>query len=165
MIKATVNDKSFEVISSSGGEIVIDGETFELDVEKIDKGKFHIIKDSNSYSAEVVEINELDKKVTVKINNRIYEVFLKNKLDLLLEKLGMDNLSAQVANDIKAPMPGLIFDIMVEVGTEVKKGDPVLILEAMKMENIIKAPADATVSKIHIEKGQSVEKNMVLISF
>jgi biotin carboxyl carrier protein len=77
----------------------------------------------------------------------------------------MNNLNSQAAKEIKAPMPGLIFDIKVKEGDEVKKGDAVLILEAMKMENILKSPGDGTVKSIKIKKGQSVEKNQVLIQF
>jgi biotin carboxyl carrier protein len=77
----------------------------------------------------------------------------------------MNNLQNNSAKEIKAPMPGLIFDIKVKEGDEVKKGDPVLILEAMKMENILKSPGDGTVKKIKIKKGESVEKNQVLIQF
>jgi biotin carboxyl carrier protein len=62
-------------------------------------------------------------------------------------------------------MPGLILSVAVAEGQEVKKGDPLLILEAMKMENVIKAPADATVKVIKVRKGDSVDKNQVLVLF
>ena len=162
MTQATVNEKVFE-IDLDGDHILLDGKAFNLDISKIGDDKFHIIKNHKSYLAEIVQ-NE-DKSVSIKINNNVYVVELKNKLDLLLEKLGMDNLNTQVANEIKAPMPGLIFNMLVEVGDEVKKGDQVLILEAMKMENVIKSPTDGTVSEIHVAKGESVEKNTLLISF
>ena len=68
-------------------------------------------------------------------------------------------------NEIKAPMPGLVVRITVEEGAEVKKGDSLLVLEAMKMENVIKAPGDAVVGKIKVNAGQAVEKNQLLISF
>jgi biotin carboxyl carrier protein len=59
----------------------------------------------------------------------------------------------------------LVVRITVEEGTEVKKGDSLLVLEAMKMENVIKAPGDAVVGKIKVNAGQAVEKNQLLISF
>ncbi len=164
MIQATVNNKTFEV-ESENDEITINGEKFEWDLSELSENRFHIIKDNKSYAAEIVERDEIEKSIAIKVNNHIYTVSVKDKMDLLLEKLGMDNLESQVANDIKAPMPGLIFNIMVEVGTEVKKGDSVLILEAMKMENMIKSTSDGTVSAIHVTKGDSVEKNSLLISF
>jgi len=79
--------------------------------------------------------------------------------------MGISNLDSAQVNDMKAPMPGLILDILVTPGQEVKKGDQLLILEAMKMENVLKAPGDGTVSSIEVAKGDSVEKGQVLIKF
>jgi biotin carboxyl carrier protein len=62
-------------------------------------------------------------------------------------------------------MPGLIIDLKVKDGDQVKAGDPLLILEAMKMENIIKSPGDATVKSVKVRMGEGVEKNQVLIEF
>jgi biotin carboxyl carrier protein len=86
-------------------------------------------------------------------------------MDLLLAKLGIEHSAESAVKDVKAPMPGLIIDIALEAGQEVKKGDTLLILEAMKMENVIKCPADGIVSKVHIKKGESVEKNQILVEF
>ena len=71
--------------------------------------------------------------------------------------------SAQVVKDIKAPMPGLVLQISVGPGDTVEKGDPLLILEAMKMENVLKAPGSGTVKKVSVNQGQAVEKNQLLI--
>ncbi|MCL4121821.1 UNVERIFIED_CONTAM: hypothetical protein GTU68_029708 [Idotea baltica] len=62
-------------------------------------------------------------------------------------------------------MPGLIHSISIQEGESVKKGDPILILEAMKMENIIKSPGEGIVNKIHVSPQSSVEKNELLITF
>ena len=77
----------------------------------------------------------------------------------------MDNLSSNAAEDLKAPMPGLVLDVKVSPGDSVTTSDVVLVLEAMKMENNIKAPAEGVVKSIEIEKGQAVEKNQVLVTF
>ena len=69
----------------------------------------------------------------------------------------------QKVGDIKAPMPGLVIEVAVEIGQTVTKGDKVLILEAMKMENVIKAAGDGVVKAIHTTKGQPVEKGQLLI--
>jgi len=77
----------------------------------------------------------------------------------------LDSLASKKVNDIKAPMPGMVLNILVTEGQEVKKGDPLIVLEAMKMENILKSPTDGTIKKIAITKGIAVEKNQLLIQF
>lgn len=106
-----------------------------------------------------------DKKLFVKINNSPYTLDIKDKYDELLHNLGLDNLASKKVNDIKAPMPGMVLNILVAEGQEVKKGDALIVLEAMKMENILKSPTDGTIKKIAIKKGVAVEKNQILIQF
>jgi biotin carboxyl carrier protein len=77
--------------------------------------------------------------------------------------MGLSLAASKVINDVKAPMPGMILDIMVSEGQEVKEGDNLLVLEAMKMENTILAPRDAVIKSISIAKGKTVTKNEVLI--
>ena len=77
----------------------------------------------------------------------------------------MDALHAKKAADLKAPMPGLVVEVSVSEGQEIKKGDKLVVLEAMKMENILKSPADGVVKKVNVKKGNTVEKNEVLILF
>jgi biotin carboxyl carrier protein len=79
--------------------------------------------------------------------------------------MGMDKLQGNAMNELKAPMPGMVLKIMVNAGDEVKKGDSLLVLEAMKMENNIKALGDGVVTAIPIKAGDKVEKNQVLIKF
>jgi biotin carboxyl carrier protein len=79
--------------------------------------------------------------------------------------LGLDNLQSSKVAELKAPMPGLVLSVLVKEGDEVKKGDNLFVLEAMKMENIIKSPADVTIKSIKIKASDKVEKNQVLIQF
>jgi biotin carboxyl carrier protein len=79
--------------------------------------------------------------------------------------MGMNNANAGNVITIKAPMPGLIIDLKVKEGDAVKQNDPLIVLEAMKMENIIKSPGDGVVKSVKVTKGVSVEKNQVLIEF
>lgn len=68
------------------------------------------------------------------------------------------------ANDVEAPMPGLILKILVSEGDSVKAGDPVLIMEAMKMENEVSSTADGTITKIHVKVGDNVTQGAALVS-
>jgi biotin carboxyl carrier protein len=164
MYSVNIKNSVFQV-EKSKEKILVDGEIMDWDLSQISERHFNVVFKGQSINLEIVSLNPESKAVQLKLNNKPCEIQIKDKYDLLLEKLGMNNILQQAAKDIKAPMPGLIFDIKVKIGDEVKKGDPVLILEAMKMENILKSPADGVVKTIKIKKGDSVEKNQVLIQF
>lgn len=164
MYKATVNSHVFE-IHSDNDALNINGTPLSWDVVQIADGYFNILYQNKSFRAEVVKTDAAAKTFTYKINGHHYTVELKDKFDLLLEKMGMNNSSASKINHIKAPMPGLIIDLKIKAGDSVKVGEPLLILEAMKMENILKAPGEGVVKNVKIKKGDSVEKGQVLIEF
>ena len=165
MLKVKINNKDEHAIEVMGSAGTLNGNSFSWDITETEQGKFHIIKDNKSYNAELVKFNAEEKSLLIKVNGNNYHLQVKDKYDELLKNLGMDNLNAKKVNEIKAPMPGLVLDIKVNAGDMVKKGDPVLVLEAMKMENILKSPTDGIVSKINVKKGVAIEKNQVLINF
>ncbi|MCC9165848.1 biotin/lipoyl-containing protein [Pontibacter harenae] len=160
----TTNDKTWQVDIQKDA-ILVNGAPFSWDISPIGPNTFHIIKDNKSYTAELVQADYQTKSFTIKLNGSIHTLSVKDRFDLLLDQLGMGNANAQKINDVKAPMPGLILDIKVKPGQEVKKGDPIMILEAMKMENILKSPGDGVVKEIKVAVKQNVEKNQVLILF
>ncbi len=164
MYKVKTSAKEFNV-NFLDNKIILDDREFQWDLSKLQENNYHVIKNDVSYNVEVASFNPEEKEIVFKINGRKYPVKVQDKLDLLLEKLGIDKASSTKLNDVKAPMPGLILSIEVSEGQEVKKGDPLLILEAMKMENVIKAPGDGTVKSIVASQGDSVEKNQVIIQF
>ena len=167
MLKVLSGDQSFSIAfserSRQAGEL--NEESFDWDVLKVKEGSFHIIRNNQSFNAEVIEANTAEKTFVIKVNGNTYEMKVKDQFDELLEKMGMANLGAGKVSELKAPMPGLVLDIVAGAGSEIKKGDPLLVLEAMKMENIIKSPTDGKVKKVNVEKGAAVEKNEVLIHF
>lgn len=164
MFKASIGTQSYEVDFKE--EIpFINGEPLSWDLKPLGNGHFHILYNQKSYNAEVVRVDKTAKSLTLKINGQTLTVGIKSQMDLMLEKMGMANGASAKAISVKAPMPGLIVKINVEAGQTVKAGDALLVLEAMKMENIIKAAADGTVKNIKITKGASVEKGQVLVEF
>jgi biotin carboxyl carrier protein len=164
MYRVSVNKKNFDVVDRDG-DLFIDGSKLDWDITEISGGYFHILINKKSYRAEVVKADASTKSFVLKVNGKVYSVDLRDRFDLLLEKMGMNNGASGKANSIKAPMPGLIINLHVKEGDQVMPGDALLILEAMKMENLIKASAQSVVKSVKVKKGDSVEKNQVLIEF
>lgn len=134
-----------------------------LDVQKTSSGAYHLLVNDKSVASEIVASDFLNRSYTVKINSNLYQVKISNQLDVLIKDMGLSLSANQIINEIKAPMPGMILDVSVEVGQEVIEGDSLLVLEAMKMENTIMAPRDAVIKSITVKKGKTVSKNEVLI--
>jgi acetyl/propionyl-CoA carboxylase alpha subunit len=161
MIQATVNGKNTHTIDNGK----IDGIEYEWDLLTLENNSFHIIRDNQSYRATVINMNHEEKTMLINVNGNDYEISIKDKYDLLLQQMGISIKSAAQINNFKAPMPGLIREVMVLTGAEVAKGDILLILEAMKMENALKSPRDGKIKKVNITVGNAVEKGQILIEF
>ena len=169
MYKITVNGQP-----PRATELRMAGEVFEglLDNRavtgsfvKLGPLRFHLLYNNRSYTIEVLKSNHEEKSMTLRVNAEKVQVQLQDKYDELLHRLGMDQGAAKKVNDIKAPMPGMVLNILVGEGQQVKKGDALLVLEAMKMENILKSPCDGVVKRVAANKGTAVEKNQILIQF
>ena len=165
MYQVQVNDKYNFVVETANKQIKINNELVELDDVKLNENSSHVLYQNKSYLIEVVELIKEDKAAVVKVNGNIYRLKIQDQYDQLLKQLGMDNLAASKILQVKAPMPGLVLNVLVAEGDEVKKGDSLLVLEAMKMENMIKSPTDGMIKKIAIKQGDKVEKNELLITF
>jgi biotin carboxyl carrier protein len=136
-----------------------------LDAVCVEKDKYHVLKDSKPYKVELIAADFIAKKYTVKVNNNTYEVAIADALDMLIKNMGIERGRTKVINAIKAPMPGLILEISVTVGQTVKENDPLLILEAMKMENSFLSPRDGVIKSIAATVGTAVDKGQLLIEF
>ena len=143
----------------------INDKPFSCDVISPEFQKFHVIRDYKSYEVEIIEADIHAKTLLIKVNGHTYPLSIADKFDELLHSMGMDKMVHKKINELKAPMPGLVLNIVVSEGKQVKKGEAILVLEAMKMENILKSPADVTIKKIAVKKGIAVEKGQVLVQF
>ncbi len=161
MIKATINGGRQLTIEGKG----VDGVERSVELIQVGENNYSLLLDNVSYNAQMVSYNKEEKKLILLVNGNEYEVAIKDKTDILLQEMGINVTSVAKHNLFKAPMPGLIRTIVVAEGQEVKKGDVILILEAMKMENALKSPADLVVKSIKVQQGQAVEKNQLLIEF
>ncbi len=126
-------------------------------------GRLHILRDHRSWQAEILSADWKQRLLHVRVNGEAYDVRITDELDDLIERMGLSANTTHAIADVKAPMPGLVVKVLVRPGEHVTKGQPLLILEAMKMENIIKAPGDATVKEVFVEAGQAVDKNQLLV--
>lgn len=165
MLFAKINGQRSLEIATDETPTRVDSVAFPLDIVRINGDRFHIIYNNRAFNAEIIDINKQIKTVVVRINGSMHTVQLTDKFDLLLEKLGMTNSAGTRLNNVRAPMPGLIIDLRVSPGQTIQVGESLLILEAMKMENIIKAVGDGQVKRVNVKKGDSVEKGQVLIEF
>ena len=143
----------------------LNNEKFEIEIIKEKNNELLISRDGKKHLARLLAIDSKNKTITLKIDGDRFEVKLTDEHDTLLQSLGMDAASTKKVNELKAPMPGVVVDVLVSIGDVVVKEDPLVVLEAMKMENMLKSPADGVVSAINIKKGDTVEKNRVLVNF
>lgn len=149
--------------SKNEGSVMINGKEKLVDTIKVAPNTYHLLVDNRSVTIEVVNTDPVNPEI--KIDGRPYKPTVKTETDLLLERLGMNIKAKKELRELKAPMPGLVLEFRVEPGQVIEEGDPLVVLEAMKMENILKSPGSATVKSIDVAKGDAIEKNQVLITF
>ena len=165
MFETQVNGAHDFTVRIEDGAFFLNDESREVDIRKVNESTMQVLYQGGSYTVHVLKLDRDEKLVHLKINGQRAEVKLTTELDQLLKSMGMENAGASKVSNVKAPMPGLIHSIKVAEGDTVEKGQPLLILEAMKMENVIKSPTEGTIAKVHVEQGANVDKNAVMISF
>lgn len=146
--------------------------TFEFSKEDIDVldihhngDDIHLISNSKSYNIRCLSKHLNQKKYKLEVNEEVFEVVIEDKCDQLVSQLGFSTEQSKVIKEITAPMPGLVLDILANVGDTVNEGDSIIILEAMKMENILKAPIAGTIKAIHVKQSDPVDKSQILLEF
>ncbi|MDV3309424.1 MAG: biotin/lipoyl-binding protein [Cyclobacteriaceae bacterium] len=164
MFEVTVGNQTFRIRHAEEG-LYVDDALLSLDVARVDENTYSLIYQGKSFTGEIIRSDPRRRVIVIRINGRPYEVKVKDRFDLLLEKLGIGNNDASRLNVVRAPMPGLIVEMKVKEGDTVASGDSLLVLEAMKMENVLRAPGSGVVKAIHVAKGDRVEKNQILVEF
>ena len=133
------------------------------DIIDLNEGRAHLILGHRGYTFELVDLDRSTKTVTMIYNGEKYTVEIQEEVEQLVESLGLNVVKNKAVGEVSAPMPGKVLDILVENGQAVEEGTPLLILEAMKMENIIKAEGQGIVTEIYTEKGATVDKGGPLL--
>lgn len=165
MIRAKVNDKEQFELKIADKKVELNGKEYVLDALKIEEGALHLIIEGRSYRIRLMSSDKETKTYSIAVNGKTYDVALSDEIDQLLNRLGLSAHAGKKMNEVKAPMPGLVLKIVGEKGQTVKKGDSLLVLEAMKMENVIKAPGEGVIKAIRVKPGDKVEKNTLLVEF
>lgn len=125
-----------------------------------------IILDNNKAKlVSVKEVNHELKRYQIQIDGRTYQVQISDAVDQQILKMNLKSKKSNKLKELRAPMPGLVRQVNVQVGDEVDSGDSLFILEAMKMENVLKSPVNGIVAELFVKPGESVEKNQILLSF
>ncbi|MEZ4923145.1 MAG: acetyl-CoA carboxylase biotin carboxyl carrier protein subunit [Crocinitomicaceae bacterium] len=143
--------------------ILLDEKNSALRIDSLHQGVYKIITGGKEHVIEVLAVDLDTKTMSIRHLHNVYDIAFKNDLDRVLDSMGIKRSSDNVNTDIKAPMPGKVINVVVKEGDKVEKGDAILILEAMKMENVLKAEIDCSIKKVHVSSSENVEKNQVLI--
>ncbi len=152
-------------------QVEVEGRRFEIpDISQsfhqtFTSSEMEVVRNEKKYTLRLVSFDLISRVCVIEINGQEKTAKIIREIDVMIEKMGLNATQSKNHRQMFAPMPGLVKDIHVTEGQHVSKGDPLLILEAMKMENVLSAPHDAMVLKINVTKGQAVERGLALIEF
>jgi biotin carboxyl carrier protein len=156
-------EKTNYQVSVNGKVTLTDAHSGSLDFRQTGPDTYHVLLDQVAYHATLDQVDYVNKSFTFRIQGNAYEVKLADRFDQMVESLGFSAQKNAKVKDLKAPMPGLVLELLVEPGQAVQKGDSLIILEAMKMENVLKASGDGVVKALKVEKAAAVTKGQVLL--
>lgn len=150
-----------QVRSDNGRPVVeIAGRRPKLDLVKLSTYSYSLLLDGRSHHLSIRPDRDGYRVI---LRQQTYHIRLRSELHLTIEKLGMQGATSGGGGQVTAPIPGLISQVSVKEGDTVAAGDRLLILEAMKMENEIRAPQAGTVWAVHVVPGQTVEQGTLLV--
>ena len=159
----TINNRKHSVKINNSSEVRINNKIIAAEVSQINNNAY-LLKFGN----KVFEItaHKIEKeKYGVLIDGCYFDALVRTQLQESVSELQKSKNISDKKISIKAPMPGLLLKLKKNIGDHVKAGEPLLILEAMKMENEIRSPANGIVKEIFFKEGQSVEKNSIILTF
>ena len=161
---AKISDKEFNITLQNKGEeldVTVEGEAIPVELIRIGgTNTYSFLMNNQSYE---VEINKNETSYMVHHRGKTYKCFVEDERLTRIRSSLKKKSQSYLEKEIKSPMPGLVVDIEVKVGQQLKTGQGVIIIEAMKMENEIKASTDAVVKEIKVKPKQAVEMGQTLI--
>ena len=157
-------DQLVQVASDAlGQDFSVETRLYAPDILERAPGRFHVLV--NGRSLRLRMIHRDSDGLVMECNGRRYKVGIKTTLEQLLDKMGVATVNNRGPAKVQAPMPGLVLRVLTQVGAVVAPGDPLIVLESMKMENTLRASGAGTVVEIPVQAGQAVEKGQLLVKF
>jgi biotin carboxyl carrier protein len=158
----TVEGKQYTVEVIDEKHVTVDGKLYEVDFESVSgQPVYSLILDGKSHESYIARG---DENWQVLLRGRLYPVTVEDEREKRLRAAAGGGVAESGEFILKAPMPGLVVAVPVSEGQEVRKGQVILILESMKMQNELKAPRDGTIHKIKVKAGESVEQKQTLLN-
>ena len=158
----TIEDKQFTVEIIDEKHVSVDGKIYEIDFESVSgQPVYSLIVDGRSHESYIYQGEE---NWQVLLRGRLYPVTVEDEREMRLRAAAVGRVAETGEFHLRSPMPGLVVAVPVTEGQEVKKGEVILILESMKMQNELKAPRDGTIGRIRVRPGESVEQKQTLLS-
>ena len=159
---ATVRDQEFTIDVNREDEVTIDGTTYAVDIQGMNGDSLYsLIIDGRSYD---VFIDEQDEDFLVVMWNGLFEVQVQDERTRRLAGLRRGPVAPVGEVLIKAPMPGVVAEVLVSEGQQVETGDIVVVLESMKMQNELKSPRAGVVHNIRVRTGDKVDQNQIMVT-
>jgi biotin carboxyl carrier protein len=156
----TINEREYTIEILDDFHVRIDDHEYNVDFVPVSgQSVFSILIDGASYEAYIL-LDENEWQVVLQGN--LYPVKVEDEREKRLRATAGGNIILTGDTPIKAPMPGLVIGVNVQDGQTVSKGDTLMILESMKMQNELRAPRDGTVTRLRVQTGESVERNQIL---
>ena len=158
----TVEDKQFLVEIIDDKHISVDGKVYEVDFESVSgQPVYSLIVDGKSHESYVAAG---DHDWQVLLRGRLYPVTVEDEREMRLRSAAGGGVVETGEFHLRAPMPGLVVTILVEEGQSIKKGQVLLILESMKMQNELKSPREGVIGRLRVKAGETVEQKQTLLS-
>jgi biotin carboxyl carrier protein len=158
---ATINETDYLVELHDDGRITVDGEPYDVDFESVTgESVYSLLVNNKSFETHVYRDEEY---IQVLMRGTVYNVSVEDEREKRLRDAAGLTQDAAGGFVLKAPMPGLVVKVPVKPGDEIAKGDVLLILESMKMQNELKSPTDGTVTSVTVKEGDSVEQRQVML--
>ncbi len=158
----SLNEEKKRITYSGNSKITVDKNEYECDLIHLDGQNYLLKVDNNFYE---ITSNKLDNdRFSVLINGCLFEIEVRSLLQEKAKEILQQRSSTHQRTEVKAPMPGMILKIKKNTSDKIIQGETVLILEAMKMENDLRAPRPGIIKEILVQEGTAVEKGAVLFT-